>query len=170
MAPNTRHAPPGTPHQGKAADTRSTGMLVGRTYDLGVPPMRCRGARTADWPAVPCAARCCRGAVISNTEREFPSDKVYRRNDRGIVGVESRGSQGFASAVHTSVGRKARSYGSRLVTSIAGWARYSGQVGGTASSVNKPAVIPVSLPAGVGHYLGHGCHRVWRRGGFAGVD
>jgi hypothetical protein len=32
----------------------------------------------------------------SNTEREFPSDKVYRRNDRGIVGVESLSLQGLA--------------------------------------------------------------------------
>jgi hypothetical protein len=25
----------------------------------------------------------------SSTEREFPSDEVYRRDDRGIVGVKS---------------------------------------------------------------------------------
>jgi hypothetical protein len=25
------------------------------------------------------------------TEREFPSDKVYRRDDRGVVGVETFG-------------------------------------------------------------------------------
>lgn len=95
MAPNTRHAPPGTPHQGKAADTRPAGMLVGRTYDLGVPPMRCRGVRTADWPAVPCAARCCRRAVISNTEREFPSDihVVFDRpyNQDSIAALRIRG-------------------------------------------------------------------------------
>ena len=78
-------APPGTPHQGKAADTRPTGMLVGRQ------PCSCCGGHMT-WacrqcgavvyappigPRLPCAARCCRGAVISNTEREFPSDKVY---------------------------------------------------------------------------------------------
>jgi hypothetical protein len=35
-------------------------------------------------------------------EREFPSDKVYRRNDRGIVGVESFGPQGLPVVViHT---------------------------------------------------------------------
>jgi hypothetical protein len=34
--------------------------------------------------------------VISNTEREFLSDKVYRRDDRGIVGVESLSPQGLA--------------------------------------------------------------------------
>ena len=29
------------------------------------------------------------GCGDSSTEREFPSDKVYRHDDRGIVGVES---------------------------------------------------------------------------------
>jgi hypothetical protein len=29
------------------------------------------------------------GCGDSSAEREFPSDKVYRRDDRGIVGVES---------------------------------------------------------------------------------
>jgi hypothetical protein len=29
------------------------------------------------------------GCADSNAEREFPSDKVYRRDDHGIVGVES---------------------------------------------------------------------------------
>ena len=43
-----------------------------------------------------------------SAEREFPSDKVYRRNDRGIVVVESFGLQGLAFVViHTSVGRGA---------------------------------------------------------------
>jgi len=57
-------------------------------------------------PRLPCAARCCRGAVISNTEREFLSDEVYRRDDCGIVGVESLSLQGLAFVViHTSVGR-----------------------------------------------------------------
>jgi hypothetical protein len=38
----------------------------------------------------------------STTEREFPSDKVYRRDDRGIVGVESLIPQGLAFVViHT---------------------------------------------------------------------
>jgi hypothetical protein len=48
------------------------------------------------------------GCGDSSAEREFPSDKVYRRDDRGIVGVESLGLQGLASAssfIHTSVGR-----------------------------------------------------------------
>jgi hypothetical protein len=90
--------------------------MLRRPYDLGLPPVRRCGVRTADWPAVPGSARCCRGAVISNTEREFLSGKVYPRNDRGIVGVESLGSQGFAFVViHTSVGRAACRYGSPLV-------------------------------------------------------
>jgi hypothetical protein len=29
------------------------------------------------------------GSGDLNTEREFPSDKVYRRDDRGVIGVES---------------------------------------------------------------------------------
>jgi len=37
--------------------------------------------------------------VISNTEREFQLDKVYRRDDRGIVGVESFGFQDLAFVV-----------------------------------------------------------------------
>jgi hypothetical protein len=41
-------------------------------------------------------------------EREFPSDKVYRRDDRGIVGVESLSLQGLAFFdIHTSVRREA---------------------------------------------------------------
>ena len=32
----------------------------------------------------------------SIAEREFPSDKVYRRDDRGIVGVEALSLQGLA--------------------------------------------------------------------------
>jgi hypothetical protein len=37
-----------------------------------------------------------RGCGHSSTEREFPSDKIYRRDDRGIVGVESFGPRGLA--------------------------------------------------------------------------
>jgi len=49
-------------------------------------------------------------------EREFPSDKVYRRDDRGIVGVESFGLQSLAFVViHTSAGRAVLSGGSPLV-------------------------------------------------------
>jgi hypothetical protein len=49
-------------------------------------------------------------------EREFPSDKVYRRDDRGVVGAESFGPQGLAFvAIHTSFGRAACRYGSPLV-------------------------------------------------------
>jgi hypothetical protein len=41
-----------------------------------------------------------------STEREFPSDKVYRRHGRGIVGIESLSLKGLAFVViHTSVGR-----------------------------------------------------------------
>jgi hypothetical protein len=32
----------------------------------------------------------------SSTERKFPSDKVYRRDDRGIVGIESLSASGLA--------------------------------------------------------------------------
>jgi hypothetical protein len=40
-----------------------------------------------------------------SAERKFPSDKVYRRDDRGIVEVESRSPQGLAFVViHASVG------------------------------------------------------------------
>jgi hypothetical protein len=46
------------------------------------------------------------GCGDSSAEREFPSHRVYRRNDRGIVGVESFGLQGLAFfGIHTSVGR-----------------------------------------------------------------
>jgi hypothetical protein len=76
--------------------------LIGAN-DLGLPPMRHCGVRTADWPAVPGSARCCRGAVISNTEREFPSGKVYPRNDRGIVGVESPACRAWRSSSSTPV-------------------------------------------------------------------
>jgi hypothetical protein len=49
------------------------------------------------------------GCGHSSTEREFPSDKVYRRYDRGIVGVESLSLQGLAFFdMHTSVGRASR--------------------------------------------------------------
>jgi hypothetical protein len=52
----------------------------------------------------------------SITEREFPSDKVYRRDDRGIVGVESFSAEGLAFfVIHTSVGRAACRYGSQFV-------------------------------------------------------
>jgi hypothetical protein len=54
----------------------------------------------------------------SSAEREFPSDKVYRRNDRGIVGVESLSLQGLAFVViDTFSGRAACRYGSPFVTS-----------------------------------------------------
>ena len=36
-------------------------------------------------PWTRCTDSCRAGAGDSNTEREFPPDKVYRRNDRGIV-------------------------------------------------------------------------------------
>jgi hypothetical protein len=64
-------------------------------------------------PIGPRGAVCCTVLLRcgdSNTEREFPSDKVYRRNDRGIVGVDSLSLKGLAFIViHTSVGRAARS-------------------------------------------------------------
>jgi hypothetical protein len=54
-----------------------------------VPWTRCADSRRA-------------GCGDSSAEREFPSDKVYRRDDRGIVGVEpfSPHGSGFFS-VHT---------------------------------------------------------------------
>ena len=69
-------------------------LMLRRTYDLGVPPMRCRGVHTADWPAVPVCCTVLPRSGDLNTERKFPSDKVYRPDDRGIVGVESFGPQG----------------------------------------------------------------------------
>ena len=42
------------------------------------------------------------GCGDSSTEREFPSDKVYRRDDRRVVGVESFSAEGLAFVViHT---------------------------------------------------------------------
>jgi hypothetical protein len=42
------------------------------------------------------------GCGDSNTEREFPSDKVSRRDDRGIVGVEPFSPHGLGVfSVHT---------------------------------------------------------------------
>jgi hypothetical protein len=56
---------------------------------------------------------CTGGCGDSSAEREFPSDKVYRRDDRGIVGVETFSPQGLAFVViHTRVGRGACCYGS----------------------------------------------------------
>jgi hypothetical protein len=50
----------------------------------------------------------------SSAEREFPSDKVYRRDNRGVIRVESFGLQCLAFVVmHTRVGRGACCYGSR---------------------------------------------------------
>jgi hypothetical protein len=40
------------------------------------------------------------GAVTQVLSKSFPSDKVYRRDDRRIVGVESLGPQGLAFVVH----------------------------------------------------------------------
>src|SRR6516164_4679944 len=41
------------------------------------------------------------GLAVGN-EREFASDKVYRRDDRGIVGVESLGAQGLGLFIDTT--------------------------------------------------------------------
>jgi hypothetical protein len=50
-----------------------------------------------------------RGCGDSGAEPELPSDKVYRRDHRGIVGVESFGAEGLVFVgVHTSVGRAGR--------------------------------------------------------------
>jgi hypothetical protein len=55
----------------------------------------------------------CRNCLAVGYEREFPSDKVYRRDDRGVVGVESLGPQCLAFVViHTSVGGAACRLGS----------------------------------------------------------
>jgi hypothetical protein len=56
------------------------------------------------------------GCGDSSAEREFPSDKIYRRDDRGIVRVECLSLKGSAFVVvHTSVGRAACRYGSPSV-------------------------------------------------------
>jgi hypothetical protein len=48
-----------------------------------------------------------------SAERKFLSDKVYRRDDRGIVEVESFSLRGLAFVViHNTVGWAARSCGS----------------------------------------------------------
>jgi hypothetical protein len=53
------------------------------------------------------------GSGDLNTEREFPSDKVYRRDDCGIVGFQPFGADRFAfDVIHTNVGRAASRYGS----------------------------------------------------------
>ena len=47
------------------------------------------------------------------SQRQFPSDKVYRRDDRGIVGVEPLSAYGLPFfVIHTRVGRAALAYGS----------------------------------------------------------
>jgi hypothetical protein len=64
------------------------------------------------------------GCGDSSAEPEFPSDKVYRSDDRGVVGVKSFGPRCLAFVVvHTSVGRAALSCGSGLTAAahIVGW-------------------------------------------------
>jgi hypothetical protein len=45
------------------------------------------------------------GCGDSSAEREFPAHKVYRRDDRGIVGIESFDPQGLAFVVEDRPGR-----------------------------------------------------------------
>jgi hypothetical protein len=109
MAPNTRHAPPGTPHQGKAADTRPTGMLVGRQ------PCSCCGGHMT-WacrqcgavvyappigPRLPCAARCCRGAVISNTSESSHRTRSIAAMTAGSSGSSPSTRRAWASSSST---------------------------------------------------------------------
>jgi len=72
------------------------------------------------------------GCGDSSTEREFPSDKVYRRDNRGVVGVESISAQDLAFVgVHTildvrrgltvpaCLGERRNKTGSGLLASVA---------------------------------------------------
>jgi hypothetical protein len=84
-------------------------------------PAAMRGLATVPPVCRPCGAldtvhgRHSGGCGDSSTELEFPSDNVYRRDDRGIVGVESFGAEGLAFVIiHTSVGHAACRYGSRF--------------------------------------------------------
>jgi hypothetical protein len=53
------------------------------------------------------------GCGASSAERKFPSDKVYRRDDRGIVGVESLSLKGLAFFDIHTVLDAAQSHGSQ---------------------------------------------------------
>ena len=100
-------------------------LMLRRTYDLGVPPMRCRGVRTADWPAVPVCCTVLPRSGDLNTERKFPSDKVYRPDDRGSSGSSPSARRAAAFIViHTSVGRAACRQGSTFAHACPGLTPY----------------------------------------------
>ena len=67
----------------------------------------------------------------SSTEREFPSDRIYRGDDRGIVGVESLSPQGFGVfVVHTILDVCDRGCGSpgapsQLLRMLPSWSTHS---------------------------------------------
>jgi hypothetical protein len=56
-------------------------------YDLGLPPVRRCAVRPADWPAMPCAARCCCGAVT-----QVPSESSHRTRSIAAMTAGSLGS------------------------------------------------------------------------------
>jgi hypothetical protein len=68
------------------------GNAEGRTHSETSSNSLCTNDELGNWRYDPkSSARLTAWRGTSNTEREFPSDKVYRRDDRGIVGVESLG-------------------------------------------------------------------------------
>src|SRR5271154_5816421 len=117
--------------------TMSLGSLTGRrhrrngsrlrllTY-ANLLPSRCpgRGARILSG-----------GCGDSSTEREFPSDKVYRRDDRGVIGVESFCLYGSASSSSTPV------LDARPGRTVPGF-----------KALNNPPVLPCPCRLAWGHY------------------
>ena len=61
--------------------------MLRRPYDLGLPPVRRCAVRTADWPAVPGSAWCCRGAVT-----QVPRESSHRTRSIAAMTAGSSGS------------------------------------------------------------------------------
>jgi hypothetical protein len=62
-------------------------LMLRRPYDLGLPPMRHCGVRTADWPAVPGSARRGRSAVtqvLSESSRRTRSIAAMTAGSSGL--------------------------------------------------------------------------------------
>ena len=97
---------------------------------------------------VPGSARCCRGAVTRVPSEIFHRDKVYRRDDRGAVGVESLSPQGLAFFVIDTV------LDARPVVTV--------PCSSTAALVSEVLTVPSSIVAAAGHsggasHCGRGC-------------